>query len=358
MSTNKAKVLVLDTYYPDFIQSIAPSLAGDDYDEALAKTLATQFGTGDSYSYWLARHGWNTCDVIGNFGLLQKKYIEKYARWDYSGDKSAVIEQIRQFDPDVLFLQDLSFFTPADIRFIRQELHVNLIAAQCSCPLPGNEQIQMCDVIFTSFPHYLEIFEKLGVKGVYSKLAFEDRILEKVKPKEPRINGAVFVGGVGYPSHWQYGLEVLEAIAQQVESFSWYGYGADLLPDSMVLKRRYKGQAWGLQMYQILADHSIVINRHGEVAKDYANNMKLFETTGMGALLVTDHKKNLGEMFINGEEIASYSSAQDAADTVGLYLADPARAREIATKGQVRTLLEHTYDKKMEEIGKVMGEML
>ena len=46
------------------------------------------------------------------------------------------------------------------------------------------------------------------------------------------------------------------------------------------------------------------------MAKSYANNMRLYEATGVGALLVTDWKENLGEMFEPGKEVVAYRSPE------------------------------------------------
>jgi hypothetical protein len=48
-------------------------------------------------------------------------------------------------------------------------------------------------------------------------------------------------------------------------------------------------------MYKILGRSRIVLNHRGDIAP-FANNLRLYEATGMGALLITDWKKNLHEM--------------------------------------------------------------
>jgi spore maturation protein CgeB len=354
--SNPARVLILDTYYPDFIKSWVE--ADIPYDEELKRVLSVMFGTGDSYSHWLRVLGYETRDVIGNFEALQKKwYKENHIPWNYVGGKDVAFQQIRSFDPDILFLQDLSFFHPDEIAHIREEYHVNLVAAQCSCPWPGDDRVKMCDVIFTSFPHYVEKIQALGVRGEYSRLAFDPRILGMLPSKERRYPIS-FIGGVGYPSHWKAGLEMLETVADHVPEFSWFGYGVETLPDSYKLKKRYISQAWGLRMYELLADYKIILNRHGEVALNYANNMKMYETTGMGALLLTDHKSNLAEIFEPNKECVSYTSAEHAADLARFFLENPEKARRIADAGQERCLSEHNYYNKMLRISSVLKEML
>jgi hypothetical protein len=355
----KPKMMVLDTYYPDFLSSIPELDYTDGYEAALRKILSRMFGTGDSYSYWLGESGWETRDIIGNDERLQKGWHqENYVKWDYNGPRGTAVSQVIAFKPDVLFLQDLSFFDPATIQILREEAGVKIVAAQCSCPWPGIDRVKMCDVIFTSFPHYADEFKRLGVEGVYSKLAFDPRILKMVDGTPTVMNNITFVGGVGYPSHWKAGLETLETISKRIPEFVWFGYGSETLPEGMELKRRYRGQRWGLGMYNVLAQSGIVINRHGEVANGYTNNMRTFEATGMGTLLFTESSKNLSELFEVGKECVGYLNPEHAADLARFYLENRTERDKIASAGQRRTLRDHTYKAKIEQISDKLKGML
>jgi spore maturation protein CgeB len=103
-------------------------------------------------------------------------------------------------------------------------------------------------------------------------------------------------------------------------------------------------------MYRSLARSRVTLNRHINVAENNANNMRLYEATGVGALLITDRKDNLAEMFEIGKEVVAYSSPEEAAEMIQYYIAHPEEARVIAQAGQERTLKEHTYKKRMEEL--------
>lgn len=111
-------------------------------------------------------------------------------------------------------------------------------------------------------------------------------------------------------------------------------------------------------MYRTLARSRITLNRHIDVAENYANNMRLYEATGVGTLLLTDRKDNLGELFEIGKEVLAYSSKEEAAEMIHYYLAHPDEAQEIARAGQKRTLSEHTYRHRMEELVPILQRYL
>ena len=106
-------------------------------------------------------------------------------------------------------------------------------------------------------------------------------------------------------------------------------------------------------MYGVLARSRITLNHHGDVGP-YANNLRLYEATGMGALLLTDAKDNLGEMFHLGEEVLAYHDAHECAEMIQRYLDDePERAR-IAAAGRERTLRDHTWSVRMRELLEIL----
>ena len=102
----------------------------------------------------------------------------------------------------------------------------------------------------------------------------------------------------------------------------------------------------------------MTLNRHINVAGDYANNMRLFEATGVGSLLITDKKINLGEYFSVGTEILAYDSPDEAAELARWAIDHPDEADSIAKAGQLRTLTEHTYDRCMERLVGILERYL
>jgi spore maturation protein CgeB len=111
-------------------------------------------------------------------------------------------------------------------------------------------------------------------------------------------------------------------------------------------------------MHAVLARSRIAINRHIDVAEGHANNMRLYETTGDGALLVTDEGEGLDALFRIGEEVLTYANADDLASTLLGLLDDEPRRQAIAVAGQERTLAEHTYAQRIAELAAGLESLL
>jgi spore maturation protein CgeB len=151
------------------------------------------------------------------------------------------------------------------------------------------------------------------------------------------------------------GTRLLEQLAERLPLEFW-GYGASALPAGSPIRERYRGEAWGMAMYEVLAQSRIVVNRHIDVAAGYANNMRLYEATGSGALLVTDPGKNLGELYEPGREVVVYDGVEDLVERLEGLIADDAERRRIAAAGQARTLRDHTYERRMGELAALLEE--
>lgn len=371
---NLPRILICDTYYPDFLRSLAFDL-NSTYEVELQKVLDRKFGTADFYSRNLKALGWDAVDVIANHQPLQQLWGREN---DWIDD--ILFAQMDDFDPDVIFFQDLSLLSRSRLKDVSSgfdKASGYCLAAQCSCPWPGDDKIRQCEVIFTSFPHYVKRIEALGVRAVYNPLAFEESLVYKrvkigetkafgrihggatlfkeVLRQEERIHDCVFIGGVGNPSHWTYGMEVLETVAREIPTFKWWGYGVETLPGNSALRAKYQGQAWGLDMYEILLQSKICLNRHGEVSEGFANNMRMYEATGCGAMLLTDNRTDL----FSDYEVMRYFSPADAVYKIRAYLQEfPEGKSAYAAAGQARTLRDHTYQNRMRTVSFILKEML
>lgn len=372
------RIALLDTYYPRFLAAhyaAHPSLAGGAYTDQRQNLLGQVFGTSDFYSRHMQAMGHDVQDLIINCTPLQKTWAQEH-RVRYSalalklpqrllrlpvvgpwlsalpGLVEIAVAQIKAARPDVLYCQDLWFLPPQKLAELRP--HVKLIIGQIASPLPPEAYLKGYDLIMTSFPHFVPRLRAMGVAAEYFRIGFDTRVLELLGDVEQDID-ASFVGGIS--RHHGKALPMLEYLARSTP-IEFFGYGADSLSRSSPIVARHHGEVWGLDMYRALARSRVTLNRHINVAENNANNMRLYEATGVGALLITDRKDNLGELFEVGKEVVAYSCPEEAAEMIRYYIAHPEEARAIARAGQARTLSDHTYQRRMEELVPVLERYL
>jgi len=372
------KILIADTYYTAFLTATyteAPTLLSRSYKDQLAALLDCSFGTADFYSRNLKKLGVEAVDLIANCLPLQStwanehgvtvstafyKVPERAYRLPFFGPLLAqlpklldvAVAQVKEQHPDVLYCQDLHLFPPKVLADLKK--HTGLIVGQIASPLPVDEFLKGYDLILTSFPHFVPRLQAKGVASEYFRIGFDTSILDKIQSPSPDIDVS-FVGGISR-LHGQ-AVPTLEYLAKNTP-MQFFGYGANTLDHDSPILPRHHGEAWGLQMYRTLARSKITLNRHIDVAENNANNMRLFEATGVGSLLITDRKDNLHELFEIGKEVVAYSSKEEAAELINYYIAHPVEAKAIAQAGQQRTLSEHTYGQRMQELLSVLERHL
>jgi spore maturation protein CgeB len=79
-------------------------------------------------------------------------------------------------------------------------------------------------------------------------------------------------------------------------------------------------------------------------------NYRLFEGTGMGALVVTEAGRNTIDLFEPGKEILTYESIDHAVNVTKQALSDFETHSKLARSGQERTLAQHTFSNRAREL--------
>ncbi len=365
------KIFIIDVYYKIFLRDFYnknPKLKNQTYEEQKKVLLAEQFGTADFYSKNLKKLGHQAEEFIINNEILQKqwakehniKYKKNYfqkipkLKWLVKSDwKEKILKaQIKDFEPDIIYCQSLNAFNPNFLKKIKK--YSKLLVGQIASSLPAKEYSPIYDLILTSFPHYVQRFRNSGINSEYFKIGFEQTILEKLSISQKKYD-TVFVGGIS--DFHSAGTKLLEFLSEKNKLDIW-GYGTENLPTNSSIHKNHHGSAWGIEMYNILYNSKIVINRHIDTAENNANNMRLYETTGVGTMLITDMKDNLGELFKIGEEIETYSNAEELSEKINYYLTHEDERKKIALAGQKRTLQNHTYKIRMQELVEILKKYL
>jgi spore maturation protein CgeB len=111
-------------------------------------------------------------------------------------------------------------------------------------------------------------------------------------------------------------------------------------------------------MFQVLRDSKIALNIHADSSPTHASNGRLFETTGVGTLLVTDWRNNLPQLFEPDNEVVVYRTAAEAAERIRYYLAHDKERERIAKAGQTRTLSQYTYEHRAIQLVNIITQAL
>lgn len=361
------KILIIDHYYPEFLKSFEKSLGKDkkfSYEQLKEKLMAEMFGTADFYSKNLKNLGHDAEEVIINFDLLQRKWAKEnnlFVGWNLfkkipyiRGEFEKILiykileAQIKKAKPDIIYVQCIGFLDKDFVKKIKK--YTKLIVGQIASPLPPFAQFEPYDLVISSLPNIVKKLNENNIKSEYLPLAFESSIADNLKEIEKKYE-CTFVGGISKNHSERYNL--LEKISQKLD-LHIFGYGKEEIDRNTKMYANHHGEVWGKEMYKVLSESRITINKHIDIAENFANNMRLFEATGMGALLITDNKSNLGDLFEISSEIVAYENEDDLIKKIDYFNKHKDEAEKIAKAGQERTLKEHSYLKRMKELSEIL----
>ncbi len=356
--------MIVDVVYDEFLQDIS-------FYETNSKDLSFRklenlffnynFGTNNIYSSILEKMGITCREVIINSKRLQFSWLKTYSRFeswrltkifrkkeldfqipDTNWQEYILLKQINFYKPDVVYFQDPCI---ANSSLVEKLKRMNCkIVGQIASPLPDSEILRGFDLILSSLPNLVTQIRKYGVKSEFLPIGFDARLIKKFEPVTRDIPIS-FVGGIS-PRH-PTTIPMLESAYEINNNIHIYGYGREHIPKSSPLYNRHFGNAWGNEMFKILSRSQVTLNRHIDVSQQFANNMRLFEATGMGALLVTDYKINISQYFVVGEEIMVYNNMVDLQNILKNLFDNELELNAKAMLGQKRTLTDHNYENVM-----------
>jgi spore maturation protein CgeB len=346
------RVLIVDTCYQAFLSSHYgrhEGLAERSYDEQWHSLMGTFFGTADAYSHYLGELGHTAHEVVIDCEPLQRAWAREHDLASGTPAEDVLLRQLDDFAPEVVYLQNLSVLSDSTMHAIRRS--GAFVAGQIAIEPPDAGRLRMFDLVLTSFPHFVDRFRAAGIASEYFRIGFDPRVVDHLGAV-PLERGLVFVGALNAVRH-RSGNQALARAARKVP-IDFFGYDLRGQSPWSPVRRRYRGESWGLDMYRVLASSRIVLNRHIGAAREYANNMRLYETTGVGSLLLTDAKINLADLFEPGAEVATYRDADELVAQARRYLADEEARREVAAAGHARTMRDHTYAIRMRELAEIL----
>lgn len=393
------------TYYQEYLKNFYaryPFSKQQSYQEQYDQLMADAFGWSDFFSKNLRKLGVEAYEIVANPESLQKAWASEHGL-KFSSDwmKSIVLEQLRAYKPDVILFQDSQTFNGGWVKELRSRIpSLKTVIGWCCAPYRDEymRQFKVFDYMLTCSPLFASEFVKHGMRTYQINHAFEASLLPRVSPNNtyPEID-FVFAGSLF--SHHNTRKQVIETLLESgidlqvytnlrtispvrllakrsaylaagvlkttgLESLAkplpgikkailWSEFPTSL-QYSKVLKGAVHAPIFGLETIRVLSRAKIGFNVHIDVSCQYAGNSRLFEVTGAGACLLTDWKENLHELFELNQEVVSYKSVEECVEKVKWLLDHSVEREAIAKAGQARTLRNHTFKERSEQLDEII----
>ena len=254
--------------------------------------------------------------------------------------ESVVEEQVKHFRPDILWIADIHMLASPFLNKIQGAYGYAVGEIATTPPTTGLNRFDL--IVSGAMP----IVEQLRLRGLSSELllhGFNQNVLEFMSPSKKQYNLA-FVGQMHDGR-----MDMIHTISKEIDVDVWTN--SDLLeknnPESGI---QIHAPVYGIPMYQVLRDSKIILNKHIYAVDNFATNQRLYEVTGVGTMLLTDAKENLGDLFQVDKEVVAYSSDDECIELAKYYLEYDNAREQIAKAGCRRTLRDHTINNRAKDI--------
>ena len=383
MGNMKKRILLLRDFYPEAEKEFISYISQDRWNFSVVKNVANElnFDLQRALSIYLEKFDLDVIDIFVSSEEFQKRWEKTfYPQADnfiskilkdikpsskigfFSKEDFYVIlaKQITYYKPDIVLVLPFAEVNHYFFSKLKKIFNFKLVGYSNATSFSFYDEhiLSYYDFVFSPFlPHVFKL-RYFGVKAEYIPLGFEPLVLEKLKERKSvdgdqlssennqKIYDVVFAGSL-HQAH-RSRIPFLKKIADAFgDKFHIWTQSFSSLPPE--LRKNFRGAVFNIDYYYVLSKSKIVLNHHGSILP-WAHNLRLFETTGVGSFLLTDNLPGIDELFEVGEEVETYDNPAECIDKIKYYLLNEEEREKIAKAGQIRTLKNHTYEKRIEKL--------
>lgn len=368
------KFLRISSIYPGFINTLNKKIdTNDDYENILNLIFKEKYSVSNYITEELSKKNYKCYEIIHNYKLLQNKWLDKYGKRD---SDEIILQQIRFYNPDVVFLGDVNLISKLIINELKNISNTKLVLCYHCAPFTNKqfEKLKHVDAIVTCTKGYKQKIINLINKDVLlMHHAYKNDKIEVADESQRNIDVS-FIGSIFLNNSLHIGrVDIIYELIKKYKNnyiainFSKYFFielfyllfksilslkiakNFKIFFKILTIYILSKKPIYGRDMYRILQKTKILINKHIEDT-EYAGNMRLFEATGSGCLLLTDNKKDLDKFFSINEEIIIFNNKEDLIKKINYFLKNGKKLQNIAQKGRKKTISIHNYQNRVNEL--------
>lgn len=364
------KILLFWSYYDTYIQHVYKknvNLCKLSYEHQINEILADNFGWPPTLAKQLDVMGCEVKILLVNVEPVQRAWANENG-FDFSPENwqyDIPTEQIKRFSPDIMWIGSMFNYFGDYLGQIKP--YCKRIFAWTACPMPKSLDLSHIDCMLTSHDNYKSYFNEQGKDAEILLPSFDERIFS-VFSAEKRSIDCSFIGGLSW-AHIER-IKIIKELADKTPIQIWSD-PPRLISRGILQPKFWKAyfslkdmnskmnpSVWGMDMYKTLAKSKITVNVHAEVASGLAGNMRMFEATGVGALLITEDAPNIRDLYEPGEEVITYKNTAELVNLINYYTNQPQERESIAKAGQARTLRSHSTTQRSKELLNIFSRYL
>ncbi|WP_028547603.1 CgeB family protein [Paenibacillus sp. UNC451MF] len=210
------------------------------------------------------------------------------------------------------------------------------------------------DYVFTNELSCIEFYQLQGCRKVYHlPLAVDLNVFRPKRVDTGYFSDVCFIGSAYWHRVGFFNRIAPYLARRNVKIFGWWWERLEqysklshnirnewLSPEET--DKYYNGAKIVINLHRSPYDETF--NKNSTRVKALSSNPRTFEICGSGAFQLTDARQDLPNLYGPGQELATYSSAEELIEKIEYYLHHEEERNDLALKGLQRTLRDHTFD--------------
>ena len=298
-------------------------------------------------------YNWDCTSLIFTYeenkknNIFFEKWCEKYNIKNIHEDRfDNLLFQIIFYQPDVIYFHEIWFYSKEffeKLRFLKPDI---IIMGWDGAPatFPKRYDLKYVDIVFTCLKNKEDSFLEIGVNSKNVGHFFDFEILNNLPLTSEKKYDVIFAGTIDRASEI-YRVEFLTKLIKNGIKLKIFAK-----TDDPFLKPYCSTPVYGKEYYNVLKSSKIVINTHAIADIRFSGNIRMYEATGLGCLLLTDYKEDLNDKFTIDKEVVSYKNIEEMYQKVEYFLKYNDKLEKIAKRGQEKTRNQYTYENFAKEV--------
>lgn len=253
-------------------------------------------------------------------------------------------EGISSFSPDLVLSIKGETLAPKTLKKIEKELGIKTMLWYPDDPRFFKPLVRHIsphyDKIFTCSHNALEIYRSIGVDNA-KRIPFgcDSEIHNDNSNGVPMINKALFIGAFSAKRYRFIRSLVNEGIPIDIVGPHW---------PPIMLKNVISKGLFGKQYIEYIKKYSVILNLHQDI--NYGPNMRTFEVTGSGGILLSDSAEDISSFFSDREEIYIYNDINEAKKLINEILRGEINREKMSKKAHYTCHMKYSYERRAMEI--------
>ena len=346
----KIKILQLESFYPQFIGTAyqkIPGLENTRFKEQINHLLDSGFSGGHNTTPYFNPQRWESHYIIINCHWSQKKWAKENGLPIDTPNREILTAQLRSIKPDILYLSDIPGF---DFSILNELPYHPLVVGWHATTLSDHTPWGNFDLVLSGIKKIRDGALSKGAKAAaeFMPAAPPYRSLgsSTFRPSSLVFSGS-FYGGIHDER-----TEQFRRLSRGLDKLSLDIYTSNSFEIKADEKIRLHPALYGNDVIRLYAEHAMVLDFRGQFNLEdngsarETSNMRIFEATRAGSLLLTERSPNLERYFVFGQEIETYTHLDELLEKIHFY-AKPENEtirKKIAESGLRRVRSEHLIE--------------